>query len=82
MSLHKELEPNFNLCIKKNLIVIIMFTPQNVGTLVPRHKILVQIHYCIHLFWKIAANQTKQQNQRKERSNFTPQASQREHLNA
>jgi hypothetical protein len=85
MALHQKLEPNFNLYIKKNLIVIIMFTPQNAGTLAPGHEILVQIHYChycIHLLQKIAANQTKQQSQRKEHFDFKPQTSQREHLDA
>jgi hypothetical protein len=54
-----QFEDNFNECInhqqqslgelgdKKNLIIIIiMFTPQNVGILVLGHEILVQIHYC------------------------------------
>jgi hypothetical protein len=83
ISLYKELEPNFNICIKKNLIIVIMFMPQNVGTLVLGHEILVQIHcchYCIHLLQKITANQTKQQSQRREHSNLKPLTSQREHL--
>jgi hypothetical protein len=75
ISFHKELEPNFNLCIKNNLIIIMMFMPQNAGTLALEHEILVQIHYChycIHLFQKKVANQTKQQSQRKERFDFKP----------
>jgi hypothetical protein len=62
-----------------------MFMPQNVGTLVLGHEILIQIHcchYCIHLLWKIFANQTKQQNQKKEYFDLNPQTSQNEHLNA
>jgi hypothetical protein len=83
MALHQKLEPNFNLYIKKNLIVIIMYMPQNAGTLAPGHEILVQIHCCHYCILQIiTANQTKQQSQRKEHFDFKPQTSQREHLDA